>query len=132
MLKLKNSSKCKRSSNEDEASMLNSEKEGTDVTLSNNSESSQKQCSETNMFSDEFNSDVKDFIVFPDCWSEEQYNYFTIENAWLEVKNKSLGCQVCREISSGGMGSQRGTGIKFSKEWTDCKDSSNGDNKAKE
>ena len=113
---LKNLSKRKRFSNADEGNMLNSEKEGTDVTLSNNSESNQRQCSETNMFSDKFNSDVRDSIVFPDYWSEEQYNNFTTENSWLEVKNKLLGCQVNREISSGGMGSQRDAGIKCSKE----------------
>lgn len=69
---------------------------------------------------------------FPDCWNEEQYKYFTSEDSWLEVKNKFIGCRVCCEISALGMGTQRGAGIKFSKEWVECKVNRNGDNKIRE
>jgi hypothetical protein len=69
--------------------------------------------------------------TFPDCWTEKQYGYFTSENSWVEVKDKMLGCHVCREVSEVGMGTQKGAGINFAKEWVEYRVNSNGGNRSK-
>jgi hypothetical protein len=38
------------------------------------------------------------YETFPNCWTEKQYRYFISENSWVEVKDKMLGCRVCREV----------------------------------
>jgi hypothetical protein len=57
--------------------------------------------------------------TFPDCWTEKQYRYFISENSWVEVKDKMLGGRVCREVSEVGMGTQKGAGDNFAKEWVE-------------
>jgi hypothetical protein len=51
-----------------------------------------------------------------DCWTEEQYRYFISENSWVEVKDKMLGCRVCREVSEVGKGTQKCAGVNLTKE----------------
>ena len=50
----------------------------------------------------------------------------------ISSRKKLLGCKICREISKVEMGMYNGIGIKFSKEWIDCKVNSNDDNKSKQ
>jgi hypothetical protein len=42
------------------------------------------------------------------------------------------GCRVCREVSEVGMGTQKGVGVNFVKEWVEYSVNSNGDNRSKE
>lgn len=98
------------SSNEHETNNRKGKKQRTDI-LNNNSESGQTECSAAIMKSDlphlcseEFNLNVKASVIFPKCWSEEQYKYFTSESTWLEIENRLL---CCHEICSGGMRTQK-------------------------
>jgi len=53
----------------------------------------------------------------PDCWSYEQYMYFTRKNKWLLVRNKKLGCTICKHVNS--LTVHKTSGMKLSSKWVE-------------
>lgn len=39
----------------------------------------------------------------PECWNKGQYENFKTLNKWLVVKNKTLGCLICKNITNLGL-----------------------------
>lgn len=56
---------------------------------------------------------------WPECWALLQKNDFCERNEWLYVKNKMLGCKVCRDVGSLAVDKQMG--MKISVEWANGK-----------
>lgn len=66
----------------------------------------------------------------PECWSHDQYKYFIKENDWLIVKNRLLGCSVCREVKS--LGPSKSQGLKLQNGWMTTSIAEYGDTKEKQ
>lgn len=66
----------------------------------------------------------------PDCWTTDQVQYFCKTNAWLLLKDKKLGCRICRDVKS--LGIHTGQGLKLSTEWGECAVSHFGVDKGKQ
>lgn len=65
----------------------------------------------------------------PDCWTNDQADYFKKEYPWLILKGERLGCRTCGKISSISCVTEQG--VKLSTEWRDCLISPSGMDKAK-
>ena len=66
----------------------------------------------------------------PDCWTRDQVDYFFKTNEWLIVKDKKLGCRICKEVKY--LGKHTGQGVKVSIEWGECAVSHFGSDKCKQ
>jgi hypothetical protein len=65
----------------------------------------------------DINCEDADFDL-PVCWNKTQANNFQSANDWLIIKNKSLGCRVCKEIKT--LGAYADKNLRLSKVWQDC------------
>jgi hypothetical protein len=52
----------------------------------------------------------------PECWSLEMFLHKKVEYPWMLVKNRKLGCSICRHISY--LRPERTCGIHMSCEWS--------------
>ena len=57
-------------------------------------------------------------LHLPDCWSMQQKQEFCENKDWLIVKQKKLGCTICKQI--GTLGTEKSQGLKIPKEWANC------------
>jgi hypothetical protein len=65
----------------------------------------------------DINCEDADFDL-PVCWNKTQANNFQSANDWLIIKNKSLGCRVCKEIKT--LGAYADKNLRLSTVWQDC------------
>jgi len=66
----------------------------------------------------------------PDCWTNEQWQYFKSQNSWLFLRHGRLGCSACKSV--GGLGVNKVlTGMKtqLSHEWCNALITSYGSDK---
>lgn len=74
------------------------------------------------------NIELHETSDLPECWNKGQYENFKTVNEWLVVKNKALGCLICKNITNLGLSVVDKT-LRFSKPWQDCSIISNGNSK---
>lgn len=74
------------------------------------------------------NMELQETSDLPECWNKGQYENFKTVNEWLVVKNKALGCLICKNITNLGLSVVDKT-LRFSKPWQDCSIISNGNSK---
>ena len=68
---------------------------------------------------------------FPDCWTNDQFDFFKKEHDWLFARDGKLDCTICRKI--GGLASVSKTGDmkeQLSPEWTTCSINCSGTNQS--
>lgn len=49
------------------------------------------------------NMELHETSDLPECWNKGQYENFKTLNKWLVVKNKTLGCLICKNITNLGL-----------------------------
>ena len=66
--------------------------------------------------------------ALPDCWNPSQKEDFCKKNEWLVLKNKKIGCKICKQVVSLGVERCK-QGMNISKPWANIQISHYGDSK---